>query len=192
MSESQQTKMSFTDFRMGVNVAAWLSHLLSVPLNVLLHFGLGERYIGIPGLVIIPCMLVYTMAFQSATWAPMLLLVLAYIVMCVVWRGYAVFRRHFLKRPVHSRYAGRPLLHLLAPRLSQTFINYIEAGIAITLGLAFTKVNAPLGGFLFLAGLGQTMSLNIEKMVRHAKELDRIDAMLEQRDLAERSRDMLP
>jgi hypothetical protein len=66
MSE-QKPKMSFTDFRMGVNAAAWLSHLLSVPLSVLLHFGLGERYIGIPGLIVIPCMLVYTMAFQSAT-----------------------------------------------------------------------------------------------------------------------------
>jgi hypothetical protein len=136
-------------------------------------------------------MLIYTMAFQSASWAPMLLLLFAYIVMCVVWRGYAIFRHRWLKRPVHSRYAGRPLLHLLAPKLSQMFVNYIEAGLAVTLGLALMKVNPPLGGFLLLAGLGQTMALSIERMVRHAKELDRLDAMFEQRDLAESSRDML-
>ena len=191
MSEQQQTKMSFTDFRFGVNAATWLSHLLSIPLNVLLHFGPGERYIGIPGLIIIPCMVAYTMAFQSASWTPMFLLLFAYILMCLVWRGYAIFRRLWIKRPVHTRYGGRPLLHLLAPGLSETFVQYIEAGLAVIVGLALSKVNAPFGGFLVLSGLGKTMALNIWAMVRRAEDWNRTDAMLEQQELAERSRDML-
>jgi hypothetical protein len=52
-------------------------------------------------------------------------------------------------------------------------------------------LNGAMGFYLIIAGLGQGISVAIALMVEHAKELDRMDNMLEQQQLAERSRDLL-
>lgn len=187
---NEQPRMSFTDFRFAMNFATWLAHLLSLPLTVLLHWGLGERAIGIPGLVVIPMLILYgTLLSGRGSWTIVVILWL-YILMCGVWRFYAVYRRR-LKIPVHSRYDGRPWLHHLAPNRSELTIKRIEPLIVFLVGVATLWVNLPLAGFFIASAIGQALSIGIIEAMNHAKMLDQQDALIEQEQLAARSRDLL-
>lgn len=188
---NEQSQMSITDFRFAMNFGTWMAHTLSLPLNVLLHWGPGERAIGIPGLVVIPMLIVYgTLLSGRGAWTIVLVLWL-YIIMCAVWRCYAVYRRRRLKIPVHSRYSGRPWLHHLMPNRSELAVKRIEPLIVFLFGLATLWVNLPLAGFLVASAIGQAMSIAITEAMNHAKMLDQQDALIEQGQLADRSRDLM-
>lgn len=191
MSSQQQPQMSFTDFRFAMNLVTGLAHILSMPLNVLMHWGLGERAIGIPGAVAVPVLIVYgTLLSGHGSWTIVVVLWL-YILMCGVWRFYAVYRRRKLKIPVHSRYGGRPWLHHLMPNRSELTVKRIEPVIVFLVGLASLWVNLPLAGFLIASAIGQALSIAITEAMNHAKMLDQQDALIEQGQLADRSRDLL-
>jgi len=187
----EQPQMSFTDFRFAVNLVTWLAHILSLPLNVFLHRGLGERAIGIPGVVVIPVLILYgTLLTGRGAWTIVVVLWL-YIIMCAVWRFYAVYRRRRLKIPVHSRYGGRPWLQDLMPNRTELTVKRIEPLIVFLFGLATLWVNLPLAGFLVASAIGQALSIAITEAMNHAKMLDQQDALIEQEQLAARSRDLL-
>ena len=111
--------------------------------------------------------------------------------MCGVWRFYAVYRRRRLKIPVHSRYGGRPWLHHVMPNRSEATIKRIEPLIVFLFGLAVLRVNLPLAGFLVASAIGQALSIAITEAMNHAKMLDQQDALIEQEQLAARSRDLI-
>jgi hypothetical protein len=183
--------MSFTDFRFAMNFVTWLAHILSMPLNVLMHWGLGERAIGAPGVIVVPMLILYgTLLSGRGAWTIVVVLWL-YILMCAVWRFYAIYRRRRLKIPVHSRYGGRPWLHHLMPNRSELAVKRIEPVIVILFGLATLWVNLPLAGFLVASAIGQALSIAITEAMNHAKMLDQQDAMIEQEQLAARSRDLI-
>ena len=114
-----------------------------------------------------------------------------YIIMCAVWRCYAVYRRRRLKIPVHSRYSGRPWLHHLMPNRSELTVKRIEPLIVFLFGLVMVWINLPLAGFLVAGAIGQAMSIAITEAMNHAKMLDQQDALIEQGQLADRSRDLM-
>jgi hypothetical protein len=187
---NEQPQMSFTDFRFAVNLVTWIAHILSLPLNVFLHWGLGERAIGMPGVIVIPMLILYgTLLSGRGAWTIVVVLWL-YILMCGVWRLYAIYRRRRLKIPVHSRYGGRPWLLHLAPNRSEVTIKRIEPLVVFLFGLATLWVNLPLAGFLVASAIGQALSLAITEAMNHAKMLDQLDAQIEQEQLAARSRDL--
>lgn len=191
MSPSQDPKMSFTDFRFAVNLVAWLSHTLAVPLNVLMHFGCGERYVGVPGLIVVPLIGVYAAFSQPYGGGALVWFLLAYVVMCGVWRAYAVYRRKRLKQPIHTRYGGRPWLHLLMPRQDELAVKRAEPVLVMMAGVAVISLNSAVGVFLIVAGLGQAMSVAIGAMIRRARLLDQMDSMIEQRQVAQESRELV-
>jgi hypothetical protein len=183
--------MSFTDFRFAMNLVTALAQIIAMPLNVLVHWGLGERAIGIPGAVAVPVLVVYSALLSGrGSWTIVVVLWL-YILMCGVWRFYAVYRRRRLKIPVHSRYSGRPWLHYLMPNRSELAVKRIEPLIVFAFGLATLWVNLPLAGFLVASAIGQALSIAITEAMNHAKMLDQQDAMIEQEQLAARSRDLI-
>ena len=191
MPQQQDPKMSFSDFRFAVNLTSWLAHTLSITTNVVFHYGCGERYIGIPGLIAIPLICVYA----GFTWASggdaMLWFLLVYIVMCLVWRVHAVDSRKRLHKPIHTRYGGKPWLSLLVPRWNEVKVKKIETLLVLIGGFAVTFANRPLGMFLMAAAGGMAVSIAISEQISRARMLDQIDAMLESKMAAEESRDLL-
>ena len=188
--ENSQDKMSFMDFRFGVNFATWLFHTLAITLNVFTHFGLGERSIGIPGVIAILPLLFYAAVFEKYNSGPMGLFIFLYIVMCCFWQTYAWFRREILKRIVHTRYSGKPYLCLLVPRWDEVIVKRIEPLIVIALSFFVMKWNIPLGFYLMIAAFGQGGSLAISRMIKLNRQLDAMDNMIDQQQNAEDVRAM--
>jgi hypothetical protein len=191
MNQQQNSKMSFTDFRSFVNLTIWGCHILSIALNVFLHVAPGERYIGLPGLIVIPLLMVWGGFTANYGGQQVTEFVPLYMLMCLVWNGYAVFRRRKLRRLVHTRYAGMPLLCFALPWFGEITVRRVESLMVFVAGAFLYQVNQPAGSFLCVAALGQLMSLQIQQLIELNKRLDEMDNMIEQSERAGRSREML-
>ena len=185
MSSSSEGKMSFTDFRFAVNLATFISRILATTLNVALHGPVGERYCGLPGLLAVPMLMIYASTFcQNSDSAPVVMFLIAYIVACLFWRTYTLYRDWRLLPPIHTRTSGESWLHRLMPTLSDRTVKKIEPFLVAILGTAVLSVNVPLGAYLMIAAAAQALSLRISLTIERAKLLDGIDAMIEQAEQA--------
>ena len=185
MANNEQAKCSFTDFRATVNTATWASHVLSATINNLIHFGPGERYGGMPGFLAVPIILIFTSLLgDKYNVVPLMCFLVAYIVMALAWKAWAVYRRKSGKPPIHSRYTGTPYLKRLLPRWSELTVKKLEPFIVVLIGSAVLKINVPLGIYLVASGIGLGFSLAISELIALAKLLDQIDATIEQEQSA--------
>jgi len=182
-----QKEESFIDRARGTaNLAVLVAKVISVPAEVLLHFDVGERYIGPSALAALVLMMFFPVLFPSSNPAPLLLLALAFVLRGACLRAVVLWRYFKGIRPVqHTKRCGVPWLQRLLPRWSLSSLLWIEGPLCAVLGTGVAYINKPLGFFLMLSGWALLVITGLRAVMNHNSATDIHDRMLEQQGTAE-------
>jgi len=151
----------FSVYAMLCKTLIWHLRLLSVPIEMLSHIDVGERYFGFSGLLAV------LLIGADAWWegSSMLYLLMTMVVLRVVSHP-----------PVNSRSAGRPLLGVFVPKIPEIAMRWIEPVLVMIVALVLCAINSTLGGYLMWSGfalLGVTIA---RASLSYNEMLDRLDA----------------
>jgi hypothetical protein len=178
----------FPTFETACKVTLLLMRLLSVPAEMVMRVRVGERYLGVTGVLALVLMGLYAGFCPPDQAAPLGFLMIVYFIRIVVHRIFCIHRRLRGGPPRHSRYAGQPLLGLVVGRIPESIIKWIEPFLLLAAGLLAFLINKPLGNYLMWSGLGLLGILVVHANLAYNKLLDMIDANLEQQAMAEQFR----
>jgi hypothetical protein len=170
----------FSVYQMFCNVMIWLLRPLTVPIEMIIHFNVGERYPGFSSLIALIGM--GTLAEFCPPNESFLLYVLmaAFIVRIIVHRIWCIFRRVRGGPIVHSRSPGRPLLQLLIPKLPEMVIQWIEPLVVLLGAAVMAAVNETVGDYLMASGAALLGITIVRATAGYNRVLDTLDALIEQ------------
>ena len=158
-------------------------------LEAFLHRDFGERYVGAQGAAVIALIPVYCAFWEGYNLTPMLLLLPAYLVMCIAARVEIIRRRRRGGDLGHSYYSGWPRIMRFCPGKDMTQVKAkIEPLIVVLLGVAFCTCYPPLGVYLMVGALCMGAKTNGETVADRGLDLDLNDLVIEQEVRAERFR----
>jgi hypothetical protein len=163
----------FSVYAMLCNILIWHLRLLSVPVEMLTHVDVGERYFGFSGLLAVLLMA------ADAWWegSSMLYLLMTMVVLRVIsHRVWCFWSRTAGYTPVNSRSAGRPLLGVFVPQIPEIAMRWIEPVLVMIIALVVCAISSTLGGYLMWSGfalLGVTIA---RASLSYNEMLDRLDA----------------
>ena len=98
----------------GANWLLFVFRAWATSIEVFLHRGFGERYVGAQGAAVLLLVPVYCLCCEGYDLGPMMYFLVAYLAMCIVARLGVVARRRRGEYG-HSQYTGRPLIMWLLP-----------------------------------------------------------------------------
>lgn len=176
--------------RSGFTVGLFLCRCLAVSLEVFLHTGIGERYLGMQAFAVLVLVPVYMLFWPGYDLRPMTAFWWAYFVMCGFVRLGAAVRR---KRGEHghSRYTGWPRGMTERAKLSElTVKRMFEPMYVLVCGYFIRQVNPPLGTYLMLAAGGLCISASANEAEQRMQVMDLNDAVIAQETVAEQFRQM--
>lgn len=165
---------------------------LALSVEVFLHRSrtFGLRYFGIQAGVAVLIIFVYTAFWPHHDARPLLGFLGAFLVMGMLARLGSSSRR----RPGdvrHSFYSGYPRIMRFTGRCSELTVKRgFEPAIVFGIGVFTLSSSEPLGSYLMLAAVGLLVSVHMGAEYERRRALDMYDAYIEQRNLAERFRDL--
>jgi len=171
----QSMKPTSRLFKMLCSAVIWHLRLLTVPIEMLTHLDVGERYFGFSGLLA-----VLTMVAAAAYEGSSLLYFLATVVVLrvVAHRAWCIYRRTAGDPVVNSRSAGRPLLALLMPQIPAIVLRWVEPLLLMVVALVFGAMSDAVGSYLMWSA-GALLGINIVRgTLAYNETLDRMDAGL--------------
>ena len=170
----------FSVYQIFCSVMIWLLRPLTVPIEMLIRFKVGERYPGFSSLVALIGM--GTLAEFCPPNESFLLYILmaAFIVRIIVHRIWCIFRRHRGLPLVNSRSPGRPLLQLLIPKLPAMVIQWIEPVVVLLGAALIAAVNGTVGDYLMASGAALLGITVVRASASYNRVLDSLDARIEQ------------
>jgi hypothetical protein len=176
--------------RNGLSVGLFICRVLAVSVEVFLHKGMGERYLGLQAAAVLLLVPVYSLFWPGYDLRPLMLFLPAYLVMCFVARAGIAAR---LKRGehCHSHYTGWP--HGIKPgtKCSElTAKRVVEPAIVMMAGFLLRQFNPPLGTYLMFAAAGLLISVSASDAEQRTRSLDINDAVIDQEQVADRFREM--
>lgn len=172
------------------NVGMLAFRSLAVSLEVFLHHGFGERYLGLPVLGALVAMFIWLSMFPGHDTRPMMMFMSLYFGACVLARV-SIFRRRKRGPAVHSLYTGRPWLMAIVPKLSEISVKrYIEMPLAFLGGVFLLPVNQPLGSYVMAASIALIACVDADLEADRRRAQDMYDGYLDQQNVAERFRRM--
>jgi len=163
----------FSVYAMLCKTLIWHLRLLSVPIEMLSHIDVGERYFGFSGLLAV------LLIGADAWWegSSMLYLLMTMVVLRVIsHRVWCFWSRTAGYPPVNSRSAGRPLLGVFVPQIPEIAMRWIEPVLVMIIALVLSAINSTMGGYLMWSGfalLGVTIA---RASLSYNEMLDRLDA----------------
>jgi hypothetical protein len=175
------------DLKTSFNLSIWALIILSLPLEVLLHFNFGKRYLGLSALIAFLWFFIFA-AYNEVHGSPMPLILAGY-----GYIGLVVFRSiqaKFCTLRLHSYYNGYPLCCLLVDStISELECKaYLEPTLAALAGFGLLYVNSPLGRFVMVSATALAIKNQFNAKLIENHELDRQDAMIEYEQQAEQFR----
>ena len=173
-----------------LNVLALAIRGWALTLEVFLHHSFGSRYIGPEGAVALGVMFLYTLCWPPQMMDMFLLYTLSFLGLCMFHRFVMVATTLHGERQ-HSRYSGKPWLYLSNQWISElTFKRWLEPLLALAFGMYLAKSNPPLGVYLALGSGCLFIPANESTIWERQRLRELNDAMIEQRYLAQRFRDL--
>lgn len=166
-----------------VIIRAW-----AIVFEVFLHRGMGMRYPGIPGLVVLLLMPVYLISWQGYDLGPTAMLLPAFLVACVVQRSLARLRKWRGQPMEHSNYNGYPIFCSLFGLPEQLTKGLVEPVLVGLVGLLSYEWNQPFGIFLLIGAASLFICAALSRAQVHQQAHDMHDAIIMQEQLAERFR----
>jgi hypothetical protein len=179
--------------RAGLGWCLFWCRALSASVEVFLHQprSFGERYLGLQAGAAMLLLLLYPAFWQGHDIEPLFVFLGAFVVMCACVGARVSERRRNGGPQPHTFYAGRPHLMRLAGRIDEAKVkSVIEPVLVLVVGGLIKNVNEPLGSYLLFAGVGLLISVNAMLAYERKRALDMHDAFMDQRNIAERFRDM--
>lgn len=178
------------DSKRAAGFAVFAARALAAPVEVCIRRRFGSRYFGVPALV--GCLLVPTwMVFwprESALGITAFWFVYLFNQLAARVESVRMAARGDI---MHSRYNGRPMLCGLFPRMSERAVKAsVEPVLVIAAGALAMAPSPPLGSYLIAAGVALAITHAVAAAVDRARAMELHDSFLEQRDLAERFREM--
>lgn len=187
--EARQPSM-FERMQRDINVVAFLLSSISVTVEVFLRRRMGERSIGVRGLVGFVMLFVFGIFFPGENLVPLFLFMWAFAAMCTVQRARALLRRW---RGVHghSRYDGEPRIAALLPNWDELRLKRTgEPVVLAAIGFLALACNRPLGMWLLIAAAATAITVRLLEQAERRRMMDLGDAMIEQEVRSERLRTM--
>ncbi|HEX4488856.1 MAG TPA: hypothetical protein VH088_21450 [Terriglobales bacterium] len=175
MPEQAKTKISLYQKMCGLLI--WISRLLSIPLEMLLHVNVGDRYFGFSGFLSLVVMIVWVASTNDS--GLLALLMVAYIIRIIIYQFKRGGERDRSSPLRHSRYAGRPLIGFWFNNVEEEKLKTSEAVLTMLLGGAISLVNHPLGNFLLCSGSAMLAAAGVAAAITRDKLLDKLDAEFE-------------
>ncbi|MDX1968840.1 MAG: hypothetical protein SFV23_16820 [Planctomycetaceae bacterium] len=179
------------DGRFALNIAAFIIRTWAISLEVFLRTGTGLRYPGPPGVAVFVLIPMYGCGWPGHDLWPLFLMLPAYLAMCIRLRISNLWQRMHNRPMVHSWYNGFPCLCRLMPFLSEgTAKRLVEPFLVFVTGAACAIWNAPFGCYLIGASVCLLISHSLGEEIQRQQALDMHDAMIQQRQVADRFRQL--
>jgi len=186
----QQKQSALESARTGLAVGLFICRSLSVSVEVFLHRGMGERYLGLQAAAVLLLVPLYSLVWPGYDLRPLMLFLLAYLVMCCLARVSSIAHR-LAGEHCHSHYTGWPRGIKPGAKCSElTVKRVVEPAIVMAAGFLLRQVNPPLGTYLMLAGGSLFISVSASETEQRTRALDMNDAVINQEQVADRFRDM--
>ncbi len=189
--QPQPTEDRIEQFKGFVSWVVFISRALAVSVEVFLHQGrtFGERYLGIRAFVALVIIFFYPIFWEGHDAQPLVWYLVSYIVMCGGARSAVAARRRRGEAAEHSYYTGRPRVMRFARGATEAQIKAVtEPFFVMIAGAIVWTMNAPLGSYLLLAGVGLRVSVNATLRQERSRVLDMNDALIDQRHITEQWR----
>lgn len=184
-------KQGFLDSaRAGLTVGLFLCRTLAVSLEVFLHSGIGDRYLGLQALAVLVVVPLYMLFWPGYDLRPMTLFWWAYIVMCGIGRLGTIGKR-LRGEHGHSRYTGWPRGMTGRGQWSEiTVKRIVEPVFVFVWGCIIRQLNPPLGTYLMLAAGSLFISVSADEAEERVRVMDMNDAVIDQEGVADKFRHM--
>jgi hypothetical protein len=191
MFNQQETQSGpFEDARAGLNVMTFVARVGAVSMEVFLHSQIGCRYLGLQAVAVVVLIPFFGLMWPEEDQGPLMLLLLAYLMMCAMARLGSLSRRMRGIRE-HSRYTGLPHLVRYFPRIPEESVKrFVEPILVAVAGACAADFNAPLEHYLYFAAGCLFVSANLDDLWLRGQSTDLSDAVIEQQLSAERFRQM--
>jgi hypothetical protein len=175
----------------GANLLLFVCWSWATSVEVFLHKNFGSRYLGFQALAVFFLVPFFGLAFEQYDLVPLVLFLPAYFLMLVIAR-IGVLRRRWRGEECHSMYTGWPRLLKPTDKIPELKAKrLIEPLIVSGLGFILTQVGeVPLGAYLVGAGICLAITVNIDLSLAQMRAQRMHDAVIEQRQLASRFREM--
>jgi len=187
-----QQEESFADRVRGTaNLAIFGTKVFSLPAEMLLHYDVGEAYIGLLGGVSMLLMFFFPVFFPHSNPAPLLLFLLAFVLRGACHRVMGLWKYFKGIRPTqHRKRCGIPWLARLTDRVSVGAWYWLEGPIFALLGVGVVYLNKPLGFFMMLSGWALLVITGLRAAMHHNQVMELHDRMLEQQVTADGLREL--
>ena len=171
-----------------VDGLSFLFRMLEASVIVFTRARFGERYLGVPGLCVVPAVLVYTTFWQGYDLEPLM-------VYLGLW-GLAYFCAHAdiaerrkKGKLEHSQYSGFPWFLGSDTRSERAAKLFYEPGLLFVIAVVVASYDQPLGGWLMWGTVGAFFSSAMADLGQRRRMTDVRDAYIEQSMVARQFRD---
>jgi hypothetical protein len=189
--QQQQDESLVDRVRGTANLAIGIVKIFSLPAEMLLHFDVGETYIGLFGGMSMLLMFFFPIFFPHSNPAPLLLFLLAFVVRGACHRALGLWKYFKGIRPTqHRKRPGTPWLARLTDRIPVRVWFWLEGPIFAIVGTGAVFLNKPLGFFMVLSGWALLVITGLRAVMHHNQMMELHDRMLEQQFTSEGLREL--
>ena len=168
-----ESKKRSSVYEMICNILIWHLRLLSVPVEMLLHKDVGERYLGFSGLASMILLVVYAANQDSSLLNSLVILIIGRSIVHRVW---CMHRRRAGAPMPNTRSPGRPLLTLLPIRFAEPTMKWIEPILVMVVAPFIAISSDPAGVFLLWSGAALLCITLVRANLSYNQMLDALDA----------------
>lgn len=190
MAQDPHSSDPLEDSRVGFNwLCLGIDSYAFVP-KVFLHGNFGARAFGARAFVAWIIIMVHGMWWFPEDATPLGILWCLYFGMCLL---HGIHRHVRCLRgtlySTHSRYDGTPFIMRYFPLWSEMRIKQVlEPAILVAIGILLGVWNGPLGSFLIVAGVCQSVGYSFGQVIDQERQLDMNDQLLEMQYHSDRMR----
>ena len=171
-----------------LGLVAFVSRTLATSVEVFLHRGFGERFLGRHSAAVILAVFVFA-GLHGGDVRGLLAFLVTYLVACA-FVHIGIMRRRRRGEVEHSFYNGRPffLSWRIFKKVSEKSAKAVEPILVFLIGCLFMPVSHALGAYLMVASVGLLVSVGLAETYQRVRQLDLQDALIDQRIVANRLR----
>jgi len=172
---TRELNAKFSMYAVLCSILSWHLRLLTVPIEMLTHVGVGERYFGFSGLLAV--LLMGADAWWTGSSALYLLMMV--VVLRVVAHRVWCFRCRMAGDPlVNTRLPGDPILGIFLPRIPEVAMRWIEPVLVMIVALVLGVISSPVGSYLMWSGFALLGITIVRASLSYNEVLDRLDASI--------------
>lgn len=182
------------ELRSKFGIIHFLASAVAAPVELFVHRlgSFGERYFGLQ-FIVAAVFLVFWPVLCSPHHdpRPMVAFLFASVFMYLCARSRTVKRIRKGEPQPHTRYSGTPWLMLIVRHMDEAKVKFFLEPVLVFIGGALMlNLSSPLGGFLIVSGLGMFIANSTSVRFERRRALDMHDALVEQRSVVERFREL--